>query len=125
MSDLIEETADTTDVDGQVVVSIDDNKNKSYDPETVTPDAENNIQITLLSTGTKQWTFKANPITITNGADFTPQVQPGGTVLNVYDDEADRHQIPTHQYTCHVKSNQGDELDFDPVIRDRPTPPEL
>lgn len=119
MSDLIEETAaDDTTGTGSVTVTIDDNKNKSYDPDEVTPDANNNIVITLVSSGTKQWVFKDNPITINNGADFTPTLQ-SPTVLNVYDNEDDQHTIPTHNYTCHVKNNAGESLDFDPVIKDR------
>lgn len=120
MSDLIEETTDdTTTGVGAVTVTIDDHKNKSYDPDEVTPDDNNNIVITLVSTGTKQWTYKPNPITINNGANFTHSVDATDTILTVNDNEEDEHTIPTHNYTCHVQNNAGESMDFDPIIKDR------
>lgn len=120
MSDQMDKTDTTTTSGvGAVTVTIDDRKNKSYDPDEVTPDANNNVVITLVSSGSKQWTFKPNPITITNNADFSWTLESDDTVLNVVDDEADRHQIPQHNYTCHVHNNAGESMSFDPVIKDR------
>ena len=105
---------------GSVTITIDDNKNKTYDPDDVTPDANNQIVMTLVSSGTKQWVFKDNPITINNGADFTwTPANGGGTTLTVTDSEADKGRNPSHNYTVHVKNNAGEEMDIDPRILDR------
>lgn len=108
-----------TDGVGSVTISIDDNKNKTYDPTDVTPDANNNIVMSLQSTGTKTWTYKPAPITIAADTDFSWTLDSTSTVLTVNDDEADRAQVPQHVYTVHVQSSSGDSLDIDPIIKDR------
>lgn len=117
MSDLIDDTK-TTGV-GSVTVTIDDNKNKSYDPDEVTPDANNQVKITLVSTGSKTWTYKPKPITIDNPANFTWSVDSTDKILTVTDTEQDEGSHPTHNYTCHVQNNQGESFSFDPIIKDR------
>ena len=104
---------------GSVTISIDDNKNKTYDPTDVTPDANNNIVMSIQSMGSKTWTYKPTPITISADTDFSWSVDSTGTILTVSDDEADRAQVPQHSYTVHVQSSSGDSLDFDPIIKDR------
>lgn len=110
----------TTTAVGAVTITIDDKKKKSYSADVVTPDANNQIVMTLVSSGSKSWVFKDPPITINNPADFswTPE-DGGGTVLTVTDSNADKSRVPQHNYTVHVKSNDGDELDIDPKIVDR------
>ncbi|MBB3764389.1 hypothetical protein [Sphingomicrobium lutaoense] len=104
---------------GAVTITVDDQRQVSYDPEDVTPDENNNIEMTLQSSGTKQWSFmQNNPVTIANPQDFTSRLI-DDTHLNVNDTGADKARNPTHQYTVHVVSNTGEHCDFDPIIRDR------
>lgn len=112
-------TATTTGV-GAVTIKIDDQKKKTYVPDEVTPDSNNNIVMTLESEGSKQWVFKDPPITINNPADFSWSPEDGGgTVLTVTDTNADKSRVPQHNYTVHVKNNAGEEMDIDPKIVDR------
>lgn len=110
----------TTTAVGAVTITIDDKKNKSYSADEVTPDENNQVVMTLVSSGSKSWTYKDKPITIKNDANFTWSPHDGGgTVLTVTDSGDDKKKHPKHDYTVHVQSNDGDELDIDPKIVDR------
>lgn len=105
---------------GAVTVSIDDQRQISYSADPVEPDANGNISFNLVSTGAnKVWTFKPNdPINISNPHDFTHTlVSP--TQLNVTDTSADEATVPQHNYTLKIQSQNGDQVEFDPIIRDR------
>lgn len=122
MSDTIESsTAGKTTGVGSVCITVDDHKNKSYDPQIVIPDANKQVTITLVSEGpNKTWTFKPTPISIRHGhGNFTYTVDSTNTVLTLTDSEADKGTHPQHSYTCHVESNTGDSLDIDPIIKDQ------
>lgn len=104
---------------GTVTVSVDDQRNITYSADPVEPDANNNIVFTLVSTGpTKVWTFKEDPINISNPHDFSWTLQ-SSTQLNVTDTSADEATIPQHNYTLKIKDQNGNQFDFDPVIKDR------
>lgn len=109
---------------GSVTITVNDQRQITYDPTEVTPDVDNNISMFLVSAGpNKSWEFmntaETKPITIVNPNDFSWTLLENKTQLNVTDNEDDRDQIPTHAYTVHVVSSDGDRLDFDPIIRDR------
>ncbi|WP_205479392.1 hypothetical protein [Sphingomonas arenae] len=104
---------------GSVTVSINDQRNISYSADPVEPDVNGNISFNLVSTGSKVWTFNSNdPINIANPHDFSyTLVSP--TQLNVTDTSADEATIPQHNYTLKIQSQNGENFEFDPVIRDR------
>ena len=105
---------------GSVTVSVDDQRQISYSCDPVEPDVNGNISFMLQSAGpNKQWSFMAsNPINISNPQDFSwTLVSP--TQLNVTDTSADESRVPQHNYTLMIQSQSGDEVEFDPVIKDR------
>jgi hypothetical protein len=106
--------------EGSCIVTVNDQRQISCNPDTVEPDENGNISFMLQSTGNKVWNFKPdNPINIANPQDFSwTLVTP--TRLNVTDTSADEATIPQHNYTVMIQSQNGDEeASFDPVIKDR------
>ena len=105
---------------GSVTITVDDQRKITYSSDDVEPDASGNILFTLQSAGpNKVWTFNPNdPINIANPQNFTPHLL-SSTQLTVNDTSADRATIPQHNYTIKIQSQDGDELAFDPVIKDR------
>ena len=105
---------------GAVTITVNDQRQISYSSDDVEPDQNGNILFTLESTGpNKVWSFNPNdPINIANPQNFTTSLL-SSTQLSVNDTSADRATIPQHNYTIKIQSQDGDELDFDPIIKDR------
>ena len=105
---------------GSVTVSVNDQRQISYSADPVEPDANGNIMFNLQSTGpNKVWTFNANdPINIASPQNFTVNLL-SSTQLQVNDTSADEQTIPQHNYTLKIQSQNGDHLEFDPIIKDR------
>ena len=104
---------------GVVTVSVNDQRQITCTPDQAEPDVNGNLCFTLQSTGSTVWNFKpGNPINISNPQDFSwTLVSP--TQLNVTDTSADEATVPQHNYTVMLQSQNGDEAEFDPVIKDR------
>lgn len=103
-----------------VTIRVDDHKNIDYDPEEVTTGNDNKIVMTLHSVGKKNWRFRQQPITINDPFNnFDWRVNGAGTVLTINNSEEDRRELPHHVYHVHVESDAGDQLDLDPIIKDR------
>lgn len=105
---------------GAVTITVDDQRQITYSNDEVEPDANGNIVFTLESTGpNKVWNFKQDdPINISNPSNFST-TSISATSLTINDTSADRATVPTHNYTIKIESQDGDELSFDPVIKDR------
>ena len=105
---------------GAVTITVNDQRQISYSSDDVEPDANGNILFTLQSAGpNKVWSFNPNdPINIANPQNFTTNLL-SSTQLSVNDTSADEATIPQHNYTIKIQSQDGDELAFDPVIKDR------
>ena len=105
---------------GAVTITVNDQRQVSYSNDEVEPDTDGNIVFTLQSTGpSKQWSFKQNdPINIANPSNFTT-TSVSASSLTVNDTSADEATVPTHNYTIKIQSQDGEELSFDPVIKDR------
>ena len=105
---------------GSVTVTVDDQRQISYSCDPVTPDSNNDITFMLASAGpNKTWTFNSNdPINISNPQDFSYSLA-SSTQLDVTDTSADEKTVPQHNYTLKIQSQNGDNFDFDPVIKDR------
>ena len=103
---------------GSCTISVNDQHQTTCNPDPVTPNASNDITFTLTSTGSKIWNFNAsNPINIANPHDFTATlITP--TQLVVTDSSADERTIPQHNYTVLIQSQNGEEFEYDPVIKD-------
>jgi hypothetical protein len=114
-------TYETADVAiGAVTITVDDQRQITYSSDEVEPDANGNIVFTLQSTGPdKIWNFKQNdPINIANPSNFTT-TSVSATSLTINDTSADKATNPTHNYTIKIENQDGEELAFDPIIKDR------
>lgn len=104
---------------GGVTITVNDQRQFSYSCDPVEPDVNGNISFFLQSSGSKQWSFMSNnPINIANPQNFSWTLNTP-TQLNVTDTSADKGTIPQHQYTLNVQSQNGEELEIDPTIKDR------
>ena len=105
---------------GSVTVTVDDQRQITYSCDPVSPDSNNDITFMLQSVGpSKTWTFNSNdPINISNPHDFSVTLA-SPTQLDVTDTSADEATVPRHNYTLKIQSQSGDQVDFDPVIKDR------
>lgn len=111
--------------DGHVMCNINFDDSVTLTPQEATPDANNNIVITLVDDSNGMgWVFADDPITIRNDADFTVTRNANGqiTVNDNENDSRGRGNNPmTHKYTLHFVSttHSGQTKDYDPTIKDR------